>query len=210
MIILVRHGEAENAAGRAIGRTDPPLSPRGEEQALRAAEALRDVEISTIVTSPLSRTRRTADVIGGVCGLEPLLRPALAEIDLGEWDGMRFEDIRNTRPAEFAARGRDIAGYRPPGGESFTDLARRVMPEFEALCAMPGTTLAVTHAGVIRVILAQTLGMPLAKIFALTPLHCHMTIIDTTRATPRLTAFNLPPTTEAVTVTVATLTNIQG
>ena len=65
MILLARHGQtAENAAGRILGRRDPPLSADGREQAMALAHTLEDAGLRALWTSPLLRAHQTAEIIG--------------------------------------------------------------------------------------------------------------------------------------------------
>ena len=168
-IYLVRHGELQGEDGgrRFIGQLDLPLTAEG----IRQAEALRrffaDRPFDAVYCSDLIRARQTADI---VAGSDRPVFPCreLREIALGKWEGMPFVVVRRDHPRAFAERGWDIAGYRPPGGESFADCRARMLPAFEAIVRSPfASVLMVGHAGVNRIILCHVLGMPLANIFRL-------------------------------------------
>src|SRR5258708_1973327 len=96
-IFLVRHGETEwSISGRHTGRTDVPLTPRGEQDARKLGRLLRVVEFSRVLASPARRARRTSELAG-------LPRPAEIEPDLAEWDyggyeGRRSAEILKERP----------------------------------------------------------------------------------------------------------------
>ncbi|MBI5896369.1 MAG: histidine phosphatase family protein, partial [Desulfobacterales bacterium] len=88
-------------------------------------------------------------------------------------------------------RGRDLEGYRPPGGESFGDLRSRVVPAFERIIAQAtANILIVGHAGVNRVILCHLLGMPLAHLFRLGQDYAGLNIIEPHAAECRVLAIN--------------------
>ncbi|HZE28828.1 MAG TPA: histidine phosphatase family protein, partial [Gaiellaceae bacterium] len=94
-IVLVRHGETEwSRDGRHTGRTDVPLTERGEEQARAVGEALRGREFALVLSSPLTRALSTARL----AGFEPELREDLAEWDYGEYDGLTTPEIREQVP----------------------------------------------------------------------------------------------------------------
>ncbi len=196
MIVLIRHAEAENAGGRAIGQTELPLSGTGEIQANLLGKAMRDLEFKTFLSSPLSRTMRTAEAIAENCSVSPTACAELAEINLGEWDGLSFENIKKKFPSAYLQRGQDIAGFRPPGGESFLDLKKRVDSVLNRLDNQDSPALLVTHAGVIRVVMHMVLGFPLANIFCIKPSHCYCTIISKKKDSYTLNGYNLPPGTE--------------
>lgn len=168
-ITLVRHGaiELEGNSRRFIGQLDLPLSGAGIQQALKLKERLRTIPISNVFCSDLKRSVETAAILANAqSGLSPTHRPDLREINLGEWDGLTYDEVREKMPEEFQERGRDIVHYRPPGGESFLDCAMRVVPAFfEMLHTTRGDLLIVGHAGVNRIILCQVLGMSLQNLF---------------------------------------------
>ncbi len=128
------------------------------------------------------------------CAVEIL--PALREIHLGEWQGCTRAEIGSRFPGEWEKRGRDLAGYRPPGGESFEDLRARVVPAFEDIRkTLSGNALIVSHAGVNRVILCHVLGMPLSNLFRLDQATGSLNILHFREKEPRLKALNrVPPT----------------
>jgi probable phosphoglycerate mutase len=87
---------------------------------------------------------------------------------MGSWEGLSMEETKRSFPKEYARRGSQLAGFRPPGGESFSDLRNRVVPLFEDLVRQEeGPILIAGHAGVNRVILCHILGVPLENIFRL-------------------------------------------
>ncbi len=168
-IFLVRHGavQVEEGGKRFIGQVDYPMSREGVQQIRRLQAELRDVHLSAIFCSDLKRSVETAVILAGTRNCPtPVQRPELREINLGQWDGLTFQEVRARYPGEFEERGRDMVHYRPPGGESFLDCTERVIPAFfNILHASRGNVLIVAHAGVNRIILCQVLGMSLARLF---------------------------------------------
>ena len=179
-VYLLRHGHVETGGRkRYIGRTDLPLSPRGVDQSQHLARDLADSGADRIVSSDLGRALQTARIIAAKLNLAVETEPALREIDLGAWEGRAMSDVRREDPEAYRRRGADLAGFRPPGGESFEDLVRRVVPAFERiLAASPGVSIIVAHAGVNRVLLCRFLGMPLNKMFCLGQDEAAVNIID--------------------------------
>lgn len=169
-IFLVRHAETllPDDKKRFIGKTDLELSPKGIEQARRLGEWFRGESIQEIYTSPLGRAVQTAEGIGAIHGIKPVVIPGLAEINLGEWEGRSFEEVRQNFSAEFEERGRNIGGYRVPGGESFCDLQQRGIEAFyDILGSSQGDILLVGHKGINRVLLCQLLGMKLGDLMSI-------------------------------------------
>ena len=152
MILLVRHGESTwNAAHRWQGQADPPLSPRGREQARRAAAASELGPFAHVVSSPLRRARRTAQLL---CpeAREPLLVPGLKERGAGAWTGLTHAEIDRRWP------GAREGTWRPEDYEDAADVAARASA---ALLGLPaGNVLVVTHEGIIRALDGDPAPLP--------------------------------------------------
>ncbi len=168
-IYLIRHGEiTQSSPRRFVGQTDLPLTERGRAQIAGVAEHLAGRGVGRLLCSPLSRCVESAGIIGAALGIVPETVPDLREIDLGAWEGLTVDEVRERFPGRYEARGRNLAGFRPPGGESFADVQRRAWPAFEAVTAEMDEPLAiVAHGGVNRVLLCRILGMPLENLFRL-------------------------------------------
>ena len=127
LLALVRHGETPaNLEGVWHGSTDSPLTERGLAQARRVAELLarRFRDAAALYTSPLTRARKTADVIGEALGLAPRIEPELREYHLGEWEGVRYEVLH--REHRLWERMRADPDFAPRGGESPRQVTDRV------------------------------------------------------------------------------------
>lgn len=169
-IFLIRHGEIpQSQPRRFIGRQNLPLTDNGREQMARLAEYLATRSIARVLTSPLVRCVESASILCSRLKLAAFEEaPDLREIGLGAWEGLTVDQVRRGFPGGYEARGRDLAGFRPPGGESFTDLLRRAWPVFRSIATgRDGRVAIVAHAGVNRVLLCQLLGMELGNIFRL-------------------------------------------
>lgn len=113
--------------------------------------------------------------------LELTREPALREISLGQWQGLYPAEVRQQYPGQWEARGADLAGFRPPGGENFEDVADRAVPALTAIArrlAALGplgensagedrTALVVAHAGVNLAILCRLMDLPLQSALAM-------------------------------------------
>jgi probable phosphoglycerate mutase len=168
-IFLIRHGEIPRSDPRRfIGSTDLPLTPLGREQMARLADFLVSRQISRVFCSPLCRSLESAEILCRRVGGAAQTAPDLREISLGAWEGLSVDEVRERFPGSYEARGLDLQGFRPPGGESFSDLLRRVRPVFEKIAGRRNERVAVVaHAGVNRVLLCRLLGMPLNYLFKL-------------------------------------------
>jgi broad specificity phosphatase PhoE len=150
-IVLVRHGETEwSRTMRHTGNTDLPLTEEGERQALTVAPRLEGREFALVLTSPLQRARRTAE-LAGFAGAEP--DDGLRERDYGEYEGRTTKDIRVERP------GWDVWRDDLPGGETLEQLATRADRVVERALAADGDTLVFAHSHLLRTLAARWIGL---------------------------------------------------
>ena len=180
-VVLVRHAETElSGRGRCYGRLDVRLSPQGLRQAQTLAAALAGPPLAAVYTSPLSRALDTARPIAAAQGLEPAVIEALAELDFGEVEGLRYDEIESQRPELFRAWMDEPARVRFPGGEGLPDLRARVVPALAEIRARhEGHAVAVVaHGGVIRVVLADALGLEDGALFRLDQAEGGVSVVD--------------------------------
>lgn len=171
---LLRHGEVERLTERVLwGQEDVPLSDEGRRQ----SAALEDWWFANhaaperVVTSDLVRCRVLAERIAARAKVELELEPALREQHLGAWQGRTWDDVTAADPEGVRAYWNDYVGTRPPDGESFGDLAERVDRWWSRLELDNAhrRIVVVTHVGVLRVLIAKGLGMPLDQALRLAP-----------------------------------------
>lgn len=190
---LLRHGTIDwPEADCYIGQTDAPLSAQGRRQAEAWRRNLSSVKVSSVFSSDLTRASDTARIIfaGREVGIETCRD--LREIQLGEWDGLPRGRVRESHPDLWHARGRDLAGFRPPGGESFRDLQERVVRRVDPIIAQSkGSVCFVTHAGVIRVLICHFLQMPLSNLFRIRVDYASLSIVACSAARTEVCALNL-------------------
>lgn len=191
-LYLIRHGEIPTSRPRRfIGQSDVSMTAHGHEQLKNIANYLIDFSLERVYTSPLLRCRQSAEIIGSAVGCMPQVVMDLSEIALGAWEGLTVADVQQQYPGEYEARGKDMTGYSPPGGESFADLFQRAWPAFakvmEAGCER---TAVVTHAGVNRVLLCHLLGMPLANLFRLEQSYGCINVVHVDKGTYRVECIN--------------------
>jgi len=192
-IFLIRHGEIRGAQiKRFIGATDVPLSDQGLEQARRLRRYLSAIPFDRVYSSPLERTLATASIISGLPGKEIIEKRALGEIDLGEWDGKSFSEIQRLFPREWTCRGEAITTYRPPLGESFSDLQARVVPCFKKIIADPVPNILIAgHAGVNRVLLCYLQNRGLDRLFSIPQQYGAVNIIKVNKGGAAIQAVNI-------------------
>ena len=151
-VYLARHGETEwSLSGRHTGRTDVPLTERGERNARALAERLRGLSFAEVLTSPMQRARRTCVLAGFADRAEVV--PDLAEWDYGDYEGRRTAEIRRERPDWWLFR--DGA----PGGESVAAVSARADRVVARLRSAAGNVLVFGHGHFLRVLAARWLGL---------------------------------------------------
>jgi len=152
VIYLARHGEtAWTVTGQHTGRTDLPLTPRGEQNARSLGERLQGMQFARVFTSPLQRARRTCELAGFAGAAQ--VDPDLVEWDYGEYEGLRRSDIHAIRPDWELFRD----GF--PGGESLDCIGARADRVVNRLRAIGGPVLLFSSAHFLRVLAARWLGL---------------------------------------------------
>ena len=192
IIFLVRHAEPVgiDQQKRYLGQHNPDLSPFGVHQAEKLCEAFRSCPIQAVFTSDLLRAVHTALLIVKNHHCQPERIREFREISLGEWEGRTFQEVQAQYPEEYEQRGQDIANYRTPGGESFADLQKRVLPAFRAVVKTKGNLVIVAHAGVNRVILCHLTQRPLQELFSIPQDYAAVNILRENMGSYRVVAMN--------------------
>lgn len=178
---LFRHGEVVLAETRRfIGHLDVPLSPRGESQCVAQAQRLRDVPLAALYSSDLIRARRSGELLGAARALAPVPVPALREMAMGRWEGLRAEEIQAREPEAFAAWMASVGAFPFPDGESVPDLIARAWPAFNRLAALhAGSSFAiVAHGGTNRALLCRLFGLPLERLLSFGQGYAAMTVLE--------------------------------
>jgi broad specificity phosphatase PhoE len=161
MLILVRHGESvANARGLLLGRTDAALTEKGMAQASSVSQLLRD-PVLALRSSPLSRARDTATLLG--VGVPVEVDDRWVEVDYGEYECQPLRDI----PADVWQQWRTDPGFRPAGGETLTEVDARVAAACAELFAADGLgarapdgdVVVVSHVTPIKAAVAWALGV---------------------------------------------------
>ena len=192
-LILLRHGETEwSAAGRHTGRTDIPLTARGEAVAAGLAGPLSRHRIRAAFTSPAKRAVRTA-AFAGLSNAQP--DPDLWEWDYGGYEGLTTPQIQETRPGWYLWRDGVIPGDAAHPGETIEQVAQRterVLARATPLLA-GGNVALVAHGHVLRVLTACYLRQPPAegRLFRLDT--GTVSALGTEHAEPVITSWNVPP-----------------
>jgi broad specificity phosphatase PhoE len=155
-LYLVRHGQtAWNNSGRAQGHTDISLDPEGLEQAAKLAVAFEGVIVDRVLSSDLARSVETATPLAKAVGAPLNLNKDFRERCFGEWEGLMFSEVTARLNERAKAMGITNQEVRPPGGESFLDVWKRLDSVYEMLAASDDTTVVVSHGGALSLLLAK-------------------------------------------------------
>lgn len=150
-IYLARHGETPwSISGRHTGRTDVPLTPKGEGDAVKIGTRLTGIAFARVFSSPLSRAKRTAEL----AGFTPELEPDLLEWNYGDYEGLKTAEIRARRPDW------DLFRDGCPGGESVPDVSERIDRLVARLKSLSGNVLLFAHGHILRVVAARWVDQP--------------------------------------------------
>jgi alpha-ribazole phosphatase len=138
-----------------------PLSPQGRAQAWALAGRLAAEDLDTICASDLQRAWQTAEVIAAPHGLAVRAESRLREVDLGAWEGLTYDEIKQRYPQTLAAWQAHPLITTPPDGESLAQVAARVGEALDDIAQtyQGQAVLLVAHGGSLQVLLCLVLGL---------------------------------------------------
>ncbi|MFJ1747582.1 histidine phosphatase family protein [Streptomyces sp. NPDC088116] len=196
-LFLARHGETVwHAENRYAGVSDIDLTPRGVEQADGLGAWAAEARLDAIVTSPLSRARRTAAPSAVATGLDAVVEPELLELDFGIIEGRTIGELEASHPGEVAAFRRDPAAHPLPGGEDPKAAAGRGAAALLRLADLhPGRrVLVVAHNTLFRLVLCRLLGIPESEYRRVFPglRNCAVTELRVSDGQVSLMSYNVP------------------
>ncbi len=163
-IYITRHGQTEwNVEKRMQGQKDSALTENGLMRAAVLGAYLRDMGVSTIISSPLPRALRTSNIISKEAKISNIVADdRLMEINMGAFEGLTFSKAKEIYPEEMRLFMERPSEFRAPDGESVNEVVKRVMPlltsvvdgSFEGVGSEENVLL-VTHAVALRSLMAQ-------------------------------------------------------
>jgi len=194
-LILLRHGETEwSRSGQHTGRTDIPLTERGEAAAAALAPALARRDITAVFSSPAGRARRTAELAG--------LRDVQTDPDLQEWDyggyeGQTTPQIQAGRPGWYLWRDGVIPGDADHPGETAAGVGKRVDAVLARVAPLlaDGDVALVAHGHSLRILTARYLELEATdgRLFRLDT--GTLSTLGTEHGRPVISSWNVPPST---------------
>ena len=201
-LFLVRHGEtAWTTSRRVMGRRDVGLSDAGRTQAEQVARHLYKVEVAEVLSSPLLRAFETAERVAAAHGIDVARDPRLVDVAPGRWEGMAWDEVAASPEYRAFVRNPDATGF--PDGEGLDVVRDRALASIEQALEdneLGANIVVVTHAGVIRVLLAHWLGMRLASYHRLRVGSGSVSVLrwGSDRERPRVLAVNHGDSLESV------------
>lgn len=160
-LLLIRHGVTASTGSRLGGRTDTGLSDTGRQQAKEVGTRIAALPVRAIYASPLARTWQTAEIIGQAVGVSPTACEGLLEIDFGRWTDRPLKAVARTKMWPVIQALPSLASF--PDGETIRRAQLRAADAVEELVARHrrGMIVAVSHADVIKTLVAFYLSLPL-------------------------------------------------
>jgi broad specificity phosphatase PhoE len=195
-IVLIRHGETDwNRSGQIMGEQPVPLNRQGEAQTTKLASLLKERPVGAIYSSPVARTVQTAEILAQALHVPVTTDRGLTEIGVGQWEGRFWKDLANEIIRQNFYR--NPLEARPPGGETLREVQVRAVAAVERArtdaAHEAGPLLFVSHADVVRAILAHYLRFDLQTVRQLRIDHASLTVLHINEATADLLCLNYPP-----------------
>ena len=190
-LLLVRHGRTDAAGKRLTGwAPGVHLNEDGRRQAERLVDRLDGIRIDAIVSSPLERCRETAAPLASARGRRVGVRRAWIEVGYGDWTGRSISQLRRTKLWRRVMS--TPSTVRFPGGESLLEVQARAVDGALDLAAehARGTVVVVSHADVIRLLVAHLAGMHADHLQRLSIDTASITAVSLSDGVPRLLTVN--------------------
>lgn len=182
-IYLIRHGETSwTLSGQHTGKTDLPLTPKGEQDALLLGKRLKGHTFEKILTSPLKRAEDTCELAG--LAKHVYRDPDLVEWNYGDYEGLTTQEIHKRSPNwTIFERG-------APNGESLSDVSARANKILAKIHSIHGDIALFSHGHFLRILAARWLNLPAQEGKHLLLSACSLSILSYERQTPVLALWN--------------------
>jgi ribonuclease H / adenosylcobalamin/alpha-ribazole phosphatase len=185
-LVLVRHGVTEHTTERrfsgGLASANPALNDEGRAQARETGAWLAPLkaDIDLLVTSPVRRTRETADLIAAALGGADVVEEhGFAEMEFGAWDGLTFLEVAEQHADDLQSWFGDF-DHRPGGGESFFDVQRRVLAARDRLLEEHAgkTVVVVSHVTPIKLLVTEALKAPMEAVYRMELVPASVTVLS--------------------------------
>lgn len=205
-LVLVRHGVTDHTVHKrfsgGLASSNPPLNDEGRAQARATGEWLQPLagDLTRIVSSPVRRTRETAEELAALLSLEVSVEPGVAEMEFGSWDGLTYAEVHERFPDELSSWLGDLDSA-PHGGESLRAVQARVLEGRDRLLAAHAgeTLVVVSHVTPIKVLVADAVGATLDAAYRMELAPASVTVLSYFATPdgdvhPQMRLFNARPT----------------
>ena len=190
-LLLVRHALNDWVGDKLAGWTpDVHLNDKGKAQAEALCQRLSDKPIAAVYSSPLDRAIETANILAAPHHLEVYIRADLGEVRYGEWTGQSIKELAKDKAWQVVQF--YPSGARFPGGEAIREMQARAVAALDELVVKhpAETILAVSHADVIKAVLAHYAGLHLDLFQRLVVSPASLSVVAFTPIGPRLVCIN--------------------
>ncbi len=183
-IHIIRHGRTDwNVQMKIQGKTDIPLNEEGVLQARELAGELKkrkqELQVSRIYTSFLQRAKQTAEIVAEVLELPCEILPGVEEMDLGDWEGYSWTEVKEKWPEYYDAWHKERRYTKTLNGESYEDVLQRLLPALYRLSESASEdVIVVTHSAVIMALMSYLNNTPFEKMRMYDVKNTAVTTID--------------------------------
>lgn len=205
-LVLVRHGVTDHTVHKrfsgGLASSNPPLNEEGRAQARATGEWLQPLagDLTRIVSSPVRRTRETAEELAALLSLDVSVEPGVAEMEFGSWDGLTYAEVHERFPDDLSSWLGDLDSA-PHGGESLRAVQARVLEGRDRLLAAHAgeTLVVVSHVTPIKVLVADAVGATLDAAYRMELAPASVTVLSYFATPdgdvhPQMRLFNARPT----------------
>lgn len=179
-LYLLRHGQTDwNKQSIFQGQTDIELNETGIAEAKKAADIFTKIKLDHIYSSDLKRAKKTASFVAAQKDLKIKEDSNAREMNFGDWEGLKFDQIKEQYTDELEAWQDDPLHNSPSNGEQMLDFKKRIVDFFNQIIEenKGDKILVVTHGGVIKLYLSVVLGSELADFWQFQIDNCSVTEI---------------------------------
>jgi probable phosphoglycerate mutase len=170
-IIFLRHGQAKNNTERILAGRTPgiPLTDKGIDQAQKAAEFLKYMNISAIYSSPIERAKHTAEIVGKHNSVDVRIDERLIELDMGKFTGMQYDEIFSSHGNVFMKFYNGELEIAHNGVETYSQVKKRVLGIVDHVLENhpDKNVLLVTHMDPIKAMLSTVVDLTPENLFEL-------------------------------------------
>ena len=170
-IIFLRHGQAKNNTERILAGRTPgiPLTEKGLDQAQKAANFLKDMNISAIYSSPIERAKNTAEIVAQHNSVDVRIDERLIELDMGKFTGMPYDQIFSSHGNVFMKFYKGELEIAHNGVETFADVKKRVLSIVDHVIENhpDENVVLVTHMDPIKAMLSTVMSLSPENLYEL-------------------------------------------